>query len=95
MIQLLVSTIWVTSWTTYFITIFYALGNNDYDSGPYTVNFIAENTDASFNVTIKDHDELESIEIFYLSINTSTLPHNIDISNPSQATVIISDDDCK
>ena len=73
----------------------YTLGNNDYDSGPYTVYFIARKTDASFNITIKDNDELENIEIFYISINSSTLPHNINIFSPSQATVNISDDDGK
>ena len=75
------------------IITFYLVGNDDYDSGPYTVTFPSGVTNASFNVTIIDNDQYESTETFYLIINSFSLPYNMYISNPSQAIVIISDDD--
>ena len=74
------------------------IGVEDYDSGPFTVIFASGITNASFNVTIIDNNQLESNETFYLFINPSSLPTisvNITISDPSQATVTILDDDCK
>ena len=73
----------------------YSLGNDDYDSGPYTVTFPSGVTNASFNVTIIDNDQYESTETFYLIIDSFSLPHNMYISNPGHAIVIISDDDCE
>ena len=75
------------------IITFYLVGNDDYDSGPYTVTFPSGVANASFNVTIIDNDQYESTETFYLIINSFSLPYNMYISNPSQAIVIISDDD--
>ena len=77
------------------IITFYLVGNDDYDSGPYTVTFPSGVTNASFNVTIIDNDQYESTETFYLIINSFSLPHNMYISNPGHAIVIISDDDCE
>ena len=95
MIQLLVS-IQNTKRVYYFIIkTFYLLGNDDYDSGPYIVTFPSGVTNASFNVTIIDNDQYESTETFYLIINSFSLPHNMYISNPGHAIVIISDDDCE
>ena len=50
---------------------------------------------ASFNVTIIDNNQVEGSGTFHLIINASSLPHNINISYPSQATVTILDDDSK
>ena len=77
------------------VTIFYPLGDDDYDSGPYTITFPSGVTNASFNVTIVDNDQYESTETFYLIINSFSLPHDMYISNPGHAIVIISDDDCE
>ena len=79
----------------FIITTLYSLGEDDYDSGPYTVTFPSGVTNASFNVTIIDNGQYENTESFYLIINSFSLPHNIYISNPGHAIVIISDDDCE
>ena len=50
---------------------------------------------ASFNVTVIDNNQVEDSRTFYLIINASSLPHNINISYPSQAAVTILDDDSK
>ena len=52
-------------------------------------------TNASFHITIKDNNELEANKTFHLSINSSTLPSNIYVSDPDQVAVVIIDDDCK
>ena len=79
----------------FIITTLYSLGEDDYDSGPYTVTFPSGVTNASFNVTIIDNDQYENTESFYLIINSFSLPHKMYISNPGYAIVIISDDDCE
>ena len=80
----------------YQITLFHdsALGDDDYNSGPYVVTFPAGATNASFNVTIFDNNHLENNEIIYFTINSSSLPDNI-VSDPSEVTMTILDDDCK
>ena len=77
------------------MVVFYTLDDNDYNPGPFMVNFDAGQTSTSFNVTIIDNNQLESSEIFSLTINSFSLPHNIHISNPDQVIVTILDDDCK
>ena len=77
----------------YHHNILSCIGNDDYDSGPYIVTFPSGVTNASFNVTIIDNDQYENTESFYLIINSFSLPNDMYISNPSQAIVIISDDD--
>ena len=79
----------------YLIVTFYPLGEDDYDSGPYIITFPSGVTNASFIVTIVDNDQYESTETFYLIINSFSLPHDMYISNPGHAIVIISDDDCE
>ena len=67
----------------------------DYTSGPYTVMFPARQTTATFNVPINDDNILESNEHFILTISPSSLPSNVTVSDPGQATVTIVDDDGK
>ena len=64
----------------------------DYDSGPYTVTFLAGQTTATFNVPINDDNVLEGNENFMLTID-SPLPNGVAHGTPSQATVIIMDND--
>ena len=71
------------------------LGDDDYKSGPYSVKFIAEMTSASFNVAIKNNNVLELDENFVFVINTSSLPSDVTVGIPTQATVTIVDDDSK
>ena len=64
----------------------------DYTSGPYTVTISAEQTTATFNVPINDDDILEGNENFMLTIDPS-LPNGVAHGTPSEATVIIMDND--
>ena len=66
----------------------------DYTSGPYIVTFPAGITIASFGVPITDDMILEIDENFMLAINSS-LPNGVTVSAPSDATVIIVNDDRK
>ena len=50
-------------------------------------------TTALFNVSITNDDIFESNETFDLSINIFSLPSNAAVGDPSQATVIILNDD--
>ena len=67
----------------------------DYTSGPYTVTFPAGQTTATFDVPINDDNILEGNENFILIINSSSLPSDVTVGSPGQATVNIVDDDCK
>ena len=66
----------------------------DYDSGPYSVMITAGLTTASLNIAITNDDILENDENFYLFINTSLLPSQVN-ADPDKATVTIRDDDGK
>ena len=52
-------------------------------------------TRVPFDIAINDDDVLESIENFMLTINPSSLPTNVTVGSPGQATVTIVDDDGK
>ena len=67
----------------------------DYTSGPYTVTFSAGQTTATFDVPINDDNILEDNENFILTISPSSLPNNVTVSDPDEATVTIVDDDGK
>ena len=59
------------------------------DSNPYNVTFLAGDTSAQFNVSIYGAEEANGTFKFDLIINSSSLPYNIDVGNPGQATVTI------
>ena len=67
----------------------------DYDSGPYAVTFPALVTSVPFKVSLNDDDILEENETFILTINQSSLPSGVTVSNPSVTTVNIVDNDRK
>ena len=68
----------------------------DYDSTmSYSVVFLAGMTTVSFNISIHDDDIFEGSESFILDINTNTLPDSVTADDPSQATIMIVDDDGK
>ena len=67
----------------------------DYTSGPYTVTFPAGSTTATFDVPINDDNILEDYENFILTISPSSLPSDVTVSDPDEATVTIVDDDGK
>ena len=70
-------------------------GGEDYGPVPFSVIIPANTTTAQFDVTINDDTILEGNEIFNLTIVASSLPSRIDIGNPAQATVTITDNDGK
>ena len=73
-------------------------GNGDvYGSGSesFIVVFPAGVTNVSFDIPISDDNILEDNENFVLTIDPSSLPTNVTIGDPGQATVTIVDDDCK
>jgi len=47
----------------------------------------------SFDVSIRDDDILENDEHFNLTINPSSLPSHITLTDPSQAVVTIIDNE--
>ena len=67
----------------------------DYTSGPYTVIIPAGQTNATFDVPIIDDSILEGNEDFIITINSSSLPSDVNVGTPGEATVNIVDDDCK
>ena len=64
-----------------------------YHSGPYNIIFPVGETHFLLNVTIVNDNILENNETFNLTINSSSLPGNVEVGNPGQATVTIRDDD--
>ena len=70
-------------------------GGVDYSSGPYVVTFPAGVTRVSFAVVVTNDNILEGDEKFNLVIDPSPLPISVTVSNPTQATVTIYDDDGK
>ena len=67
----------------------------DYNSGTFTVEFDTETTHASLNVSIKDDKMFEGNKNFTLSINSSSLPNRVTVTDPDQATVTIEDNESK
>ena len=84
-------------WYTY-VACIYKLVNiiGQYrNSEPFNVTFPAGDSCVQFDVPIKDSmSEDNETNNFTLIINPSSLPSNIIVSDPSQATVIIRDN-CK
>ena len=70
-------------------------GGVDYDSGPYNVTIPAKERGVFFSVFINDDKILEDNETFNLTINSSSLPDRVIVTNLNKATVIIEDNDGK
>ena len=70
-------------------------GGVDYDSGPYNVTIPAKERGVFFSVFINDDKILEDNETFNLTINSSSLPDRVSVTNLNKATVIIEDNDGK
>ena len=71
------------------------IGGIDYVSGAYSVALPAGSTEVSFNVDIINDRFLESNEMFQLSIVSNKLPIRVIVTNPSEVTVTIVDNDRK
>ena len=79
----------------YVLVHYYCIGDIDYDTGPYVFTIFTGMTSIAVNITIFNDNILEENEMFYLTINSSSLPNDITAGNPFQATVAIENDDCK
>ena len=73
----------------------YVGGGMDYNSGPYTVQFNAGVTHASFIIPIINDNIMEDNETFNFSINASLLPSTVTVSDSGQTTVTIVANDGK
>ena len=62
----------------------------NFDLGPYVITIPAGQISAKFDILVMDDDIGQS---FNLTIHSSSLPSYITVGDPSQATVIIKDDD--
>ena len=67
----------------------------DYSSGSYIVTFSIGVTMVAFDVPVNDDNILEGNENFTLTINSSSLPSNVTVGDPGEATVTLVDNDCK
>ena len=74
------------------LSIAYIIGGIHY-TGPYIVTFPAGVTNVSFDVPIRDDNILESDEVFNLTIDPSSLPRHVTVTDPSQAVVTIIDNE--
>ena len=69
--------------------------NEDYVSGPYTAMFPAGITYATISIRITSDNIFEGNENFTLSIDSSSLPSYVTITNPGEVIVTILEDDGK
>lgn len=66
---------------------------SDYISGPYNVTIMAGDTQGLLNITLINDNIVEELEIFNLTIDVSSLPEGLFISDSSYALVNILDSD--
>ena len=66
---------------------------NDYEAGPYLVNFTQGDISAKFCINITDDEDWEMDETFILTINATN--KHIILTKPYIVTVTIIDDECK
>ena len=71
------------------------VGIEDYIAGAYSAMFHAGTTNAAINIMINDDNIFENNENFTLTINSSSLPSNVNVGDVSEAAVTIIDDDRK
>ena len=65
----------------------------DYENRPFTLKFTRFVTEFRFKVSIIDDNIFECNENFSLTIDSSKLPNNIIVVQPSEAVIEISDSD--
>ena len=73
--------------------LMYYIGGVDYAPGPYSISFFPNQTLAPLTIAIINDYVLEDNEMFHLTISASSLPNNVNVGKPDQATMIIEDDD--
>ena len=70
-------------------------GGVDYESGPYRVTIPAGQLSIQFNIVINDDNILERDENFGVTINATSLPSHVNVTDPNHTTVTILDNDGK
>jgi len=70
-------------------------GGVDYESGPYRVELSKGTTSEKFCVDITDDNRLEDDEIFFLEIDSTSLPTGVIRKDPYKVNATILDDECK
>ena len=73
----------------------YVGGGVDYNSGLYTIQFNVGITRALFTIPLIDDNIMEDNETFNFSVNASSLPSAITVSDSGQTTVTIMANDGK
>ena len=74
---------------------FYCNAGEDYEVGPYTVIIPAGMDSVFFNVSIINDEIYEGNETFNLIVNVTSLPLNVTVGDPNQATITVFNDDGK
>ena len=64
---------------------------DDYGSGSYQVTFTVGEIISSFDVPITDDNVVEDDETIDLTIQSTSLPNRVSVTNPLQATITIMD----
>ena len=74
---------------------YYIIEGEDYEVGPYSVIIPAGMASVFFNISIINDEIYEGNETFNLVVNVTSLPLNVTIGDPNQATITIFNDDGK
>ena len=64
----------------------------DYVFRPFSLPFTASVTSIPLRVQINDDDTFEGDERFTLTIDSTSLPKNVVVNEPSTVVIVISDD---
>ena len=73
----------------------HCVGDFDYISGSYSIIIPPEVVNVTFNISIITDNILEGDELFYLKIDSSSLPDNVTAGSLNTTSVMIVDDDRK
>ena len=72
----------------YYVVLYNATEDVDYNSGPYNATFPVGSTNASFDVIVYDDRTLESNELFIITIGSIT---NGRVEDPKSVFIVIID----
>ena len=70
----------------------FVTGNMDYHPRPFSITFRASVNSIPVIVGLIDDNTFEGNENFTLTIDPSSLPNNVMVTEPSKVVVVISDD---
>ena len=80
---------------THILISFFAVQNNDYSPGPYTITFPPGRMNSLLRIAINDDNVLEENETFNLTVRVinSLILSRVSTGNVNQVTVAILDND--